>query len=70
MKTKKPAKSLFEQMFADLPDCLIGGGCDDATDPEEMIHLAKVQLDLIEEGQDGTEEDDPDAIRKWLKRWA
>jgi hypothetical protein len=28
-----------------------------------------IQLDLIEEGQDGTENDDPQAIRRWLKKY-
>jgi hypothetical protein len=28
-----------------------------------------LQLDLVEEGQDGTEDDDPRAIRRWLKKY-
>ncbi len=62
-------KDNFKQAFNDLPMCLVGGGADDATTMEDLVSLARIQLDLIEEGQDGTEEDDPDAIKAWLKKW-
>lgn len=54
-----------------IPTCLIGGSIDDAKTLDEAIHLAKIDLDLIEEGQDGTEEytrGDVRDIRKWIKR--
>lgn len=28
-----------------------------------------LQLDLVQEGQDGTEDDDPRALRRWLKKY-
>ena len=59
---------LFDQAFKDLPPCV-------EYDPLAVKSLADLQwacllqLDLIEEGQDGTEEDDPKAIRRWLKKY-
>jgi heme oxygenase len=35
----------------------------------DLRRACLIQLDLIEEGQDGTEEDDPKAIRRWLRRY-
>ncbi len=59
---------LFEKAWRELPACI-------DTDPLAMRTLevlrfaCRIQLDLIEEGQDGTEDDDPKAIRRWLKNW-
>ena len=70
MTTKAKTKpSRFKQARADIPPSLVGGCADDARTMGELIHAARIQLDLIEEGQDGTEEDNPDEIRKWLKKW-
>ncbi len=35
----------------------------------DLVWAATIELDLIEEGQDGTEPKDAAKIRKWLKRW-
>ena len=65
---RKTGPSQFEQAWRDLPACV------DA-DPmavktlDDLRWACVIQLDLIEEGQDGTEADDPQAIRRWLKRW-
>ena len=59
-KTKKMSK--FEKAFADLPGYIF-------IDPvrmktiDDLIFACKIQLGLIEEGQDGTENDNPEAIR-------
>jgi hypothetical protein len=52
-----------------LPLCMIGTWADDATTVEELVDACKDQLQRCVEGQDGTEYDDPKAIRKWLKKW-
>ncbi len=66
--TKSKPIPTFDQALKDLP-----------ADVEYDHHAAKtindlrwaclLQLDLIEEGQDGTEEDDAKAIRRWLKKY-
>jgi hypothetical protein len=65
----KDSKAKFRKMFAELPDCMTGSAADDAQTAEDLISVCRTQLDLIEEGQDGTEDDDPDAIRAWLEKW-
>jgi hypothetical protein len=58
----------FQQAWKDLPACV-------DTDPLAMKTIrdlrwaCQTQLDLIDEGQDGTEDDDPKAIRRWLKKY-
>jgi hypothetical protein len=58
----------FDQAWRDMPPSV-------DTDPLSMKTLddlrwaCLIQLDLIESGQDGTEEDDPKAIRRWLKKY-
>jgi hypothetical protein len=65
MNRKEPT---FEQALLDLPS-------DIDYDPLAMTTLAdlrwacRIQLDLIEEGQDGTSGDDKKAIRLWLKKY-
>ena len=53
------------------PSCLVGGHVDDARDDAELIHLVRIELDLIEEGQDGTQHytrRDLATIRRWLQK--
>lgn len=58
----------FQKAFQEMPPCV-------STDPlamktlEDLRMAALIQLDLIEEGQDGTEEDDTTAIRRWLRKY-
>ena len=64
---KRAAKST--NWLDTVPDCLAGDVCD-AADLEEAVALATTQLDLIHEGQDGTEHytrRDVRAIEKWIK---
>lgn len=52
------------------PTCLVGGPVDDAASDKELLHLVRIQLDLIEEGQDGTEgysRREVTAIKQWLR---
>ena len=69
-KVKVASASRFDEAYRDLPP----GVCDDHLaingDFDLLVDMVQTQLDLIEEGQDGTEEDDPVAIRKWLKKWS
>jgi hypothetical protein len=57
----------YDRAFRDIPECV-------AVDPlamrtlEDLRCACLTQLDLIEEGQDGTEDDDPAALRRWLKK--
>jgi hypothetical protein len=54
------------------PSCLTGGYVDEAVDDLELYHLVLVQMDLIDEMQDGTEEyttKDIREIRNWLKKY-
>jgi hypothetical protein len=68
--TRYPGRwlDLFKQALHDLPSSV-------DFDPLAMRTIndlrwaCLIQLDLIEEGQDGTEEDDPKAIRRWLKKY-
>lgn len=51
------------------PDCLSADICD-ARDLDEAVWLAIIQLDLIEEGQDGTEHytsKNVKEIKAWIK---
>jgi len=58
----------FEGALRDLPDCV-------DYDPLVMKTLndlrwaCRLQLDLIEEGQDSTEGDDSHEVRRWLKKY-
>jgi glutathione S-transferase len=63
-------KSDFEKAMSDLPICMVGALMGDEKTIGDLVYACQVQLDLIEEGQDGTEEDDPKAIRRWLKKWS
>ena len=36
---------------------------------DDLRWACQLQLDLIEEGQDGTEQDDPKLIKKWFKKY-
>ena len=63
--TKQPT---FEQALSELPDSV-------DYDPLAMKTIndlrwaCVLQLDLIEEGQDSTEGDDPKPVRRWLKKY-
>lgn len=60
--------SKFERAIRDLPDSI-------DYDPlvmktlDDLVWACQIQLDLIMEGQDDTESEDPVLIRDWLKRY-
>lgn len=58
----------FEQALRDMPACVDFDPLA-MTTVNDLRFACLLQLDLINEGQDGTEEDDPKAIRRWLKRY-
>ena len=61
--------SRFQQMFADLPVCMAGALNGDERTEFDLIHLVRIEIDLIEEGEDGTDPADLGPLRRWLKRW-
>jgi hypothetical protein len=36
----------------------------------DLVWACRLQLDLIEEGQDGAEDDDPKPLRRFIKKWS
>ena len=61
-------QSLFERAFRDMPDIVEVDPLSQKT-LSDLRFACLIQLDLIEEEQDGTEGDDPKPIRKWLKKY-
>lgn len=69
MQTKSNiADKQFAKAFKALPLCIDVDPLADKT-LADLKFRCLIQLDLIEEGQDGTVNDDPAAIRKWLKKY-
>lgn len=62
------AEPTFAQALRDLPDTIDYDHLAMKT-INDLRWACQLQLDLIEEGQDGTEDDDPKPIRKWLKKY-
>lgn len=58
----------FKQAWRDMPGCVELDSLAMKT-LDDLRSACLTQLDLIEEGQDGTEEDDPESIRRWLKKY-
>lgn len=61
------AKAKEIDWLAITPDCIAGDICD-ARDVAEAVNLAEIQLDLIAEGQDGTEDYSAADVKK-IKAW-
>ena len=59
----------FKRAFNSMPLCMVGAPMGGERTLFDLVQCCRIQLDLIESGEDGTEEDDPRAIRRWLKRW-
>lgn len=57
----------FNMAIEDLPDCLVPL-FDGQKTIADLYFMAQIQLDLIAEQQDGTEDDDPAEIRRWMKK--
>lgn len=60
---------MIQDWIKTAPACLIGD-IEDATTIEQAVSLARVQLDLIEERQDGTEhytKANIKSIRRWIE---
>lgn len=51
-----------------IPDCLVGSPLDDIPEPtlEDLLYYARVEIELIEEGQDGAHPADLPALRRFL----
>ena len=62
-------KNKLKKAWKDLPGCI-------CVDPLQMKTLSdlvwacRTQLDLCNEGQDGTEHDNPIEIKRWLKKYS
>lgn len=65
----KATQERFDKAWRDMPDCV---GADPLAMPTiaDLESACRSQLDLIGEGQDGTEDDDENEIRRWLKKYA
>lgn len=61
-------KLTFEEAIKDMPACVEVDFLTMKT-LEDLRWSCLLQLDLIEEGQDSTEGDDPKPIRRWLKKY-
>ena len=61
--------TMFERMFRDLPICMVGALMGNEKTEFDLQFAVRSQLDLCESGEDGTEEDDPRALRRWLKKY-
>ncbi len=69
MMAKKIKNPTFEQALRDLPECVDVDLMAMKT-IDDLRWSCLIQLDLIEEGQDSTEHDDPKAIKRWLKKYS
>jgi hypothetical protein len=58
----------FDKAMKDMPACVEVDTLAMKT-LDDLRWACQIQLDLIEEGQDGTEQDDPAAIKKWLNQY-
>jgi hypothetical protein len=68
MESTVKTKHTFTQAWADLPHCVDADALAMKT-INDLRWACMIQFDLIDEGQDGTEEDDAKAIRRWLKKY-
>jgi len=62
----------FDAAFRTMPCCLVGSACSDATSLDELLDCAQTELDLYEEGQDGTDDwsrRDANSVRRFLEKW-
>lgn len=59
---------MFADAWRDMPACVELDALAMKT-MDDLRYACLIQLDLIEESQDGTESDDPVTIRKWLKKY-
>lgn len=69
MVATRPAKktvTTFDAALRELPDCV---ELDNQKTLRDLQWACRIQLDLIEEGQDSTEGDDPKPLRRWLKKY-
>lgn len=67
-KTAPKKKTVLEGAFQEIPLC-VDFDWSPATTLADARWACLIQLDLIESGEDGTEDDDPEAIRRWLKKY-
>lgn len=60
-------KAAFRSMHMGMVGCC---AADDARTMDELISAVRTELDLTEEGQDGTSRRNLKPLRNWLKKWA
>jgi hypothetical protein len=68
MECKEEDEKLYDEALIAIPSAVNLDPLADRT-LEDLRWKCRIQLDLIEEGQDGTEEDDPKPIRQWLAKY-
>jgi len=64
----KTKLTLFQRAERDLPACDEQDAMRQKT-LDDLRWAVRIQLDLIEEGQDSAEGDDPRPLRRWLKKY-
>ena len=68
-KTTPSTMTRFDQMAKSLPLCMAGWDHLAYTTEEDLEYLVQIELDLTEEGQDGTSRRNLKPLRNWLKKW-
>jgi len=64
------ATSYFDRMVKSVPACCTGGlDLLSQTTPSDIIFLVQHELDITEEGQDGTDKKNLKTLRNWLTKW-
>lgn len=55
----------------DLPKCMVGSPLDSIRNPSllDMVFYVETEIDLTEEGQDGTSRRNLKPLRNWLKKF-
>ena len=59
----------LDQLKRKMPQSLHGSACDDAGDVCELLDLARTQVDLSKEGQDGAmSQRKAQIVKRWIKK--
>lgn len=57
------------ELYNTMPACLYGSACEDTSDVDELIDLARTQVDLSEEGQDGAiTPREAKQVKRWIQK--
>ena len=68
-KTAGKELTRFEQMMRSLPANVVGGLNGDEKTEFDLEQFVQIEIDLTEEGQDGTSRRNLKPLYNWLKKW-